>query len=202
MIIIDCPQQSLQWFQEKAGKPGSSSFDKIVTTKGEPSKSRTDYLYQLVGETLIGRQEEGFSNWAMQQGVEREAESREAFELTQNVKIRQVGVIYPDESKQYLCSPDGLFADDTEGVELKNPLLKTHIKYLLNGGLPTEYFCQVQGSMLCSGFSRWWFMSYYPGVEPLIIEVQRDEPFIEKLKAELERFCMDTAILLRKIKGG
>ena len=41
MLVMDeIEQLSPKWFQEHAGIPGASSFDKIVTTKGEQSKQR------------------------------------------------------------------------------------------------------------------------------------------------------------------
>ena len=197
MIVVDIPQMSEEWFSEKAGRPGSSSFSKIITTKGEPSKQAQDYIYQLAGEAIVGRCEEGYTNWAMQEGVIREAESRELFEIIHG-PVRQVGVVYKDENKAFLCSPDGLKEDS--GLELKNPLLKTHVKYLLSGKLPIEYFQQVQGSMYVTDFTHWYFMSYYPGMLPFILKVERDEKFISKLAEELERFCYDLAVTIRKLK--
>ena len=197
MIIIDIPQMSEEWFQEKAGRPGASSFSKIVTTKGEPSKSAQDYLYQLAGEAIVGRCEEGYTNWAMEKGIEREAESRELFELIYG-PVRQVGFVYKDERKLFGCSPDGLIGN--AGLELKNPLLKTHVKYLLDGKLPIEYFQQVQGSMYVTDFTHWYFMSYYPGIPPFILKVERDEKFIAKLAEELEKFIHELAVVIRKLK--
>ena len=198
MIIEDTVLQGTEeWLQLKAGKPGASSFSKIITTKGEPSKSAQDYLYQLAGEAIVGRCEEGYTNWAMEKGIEREAESRELFELIYG-PVRQVGFVYKDESKMFGCSPDGLLKD--AGLELKNPLLKTHVKYLLDGKLPIEYFQQVHGSMYVMDFTHYYFMSYYPGIAPFILRVERDEKFISRLAEELERFCFDLAKTIRKLK--
>jgi len=66
--------------------------------------------------------------------------------------------------------------------------------------LPTDYFQQVQGSLFITGFERWDFMSYSPGLPPLIIPVYRDEPFIKKLKEELDRFCFELAGVIKKLK--
>ena len=199
MVILDSfPQCSEQWFIEKAGKPGSSSFSKIVTTKGAPSKSAQDYIHQLAGEAIIGRQEEGYTNYAMEAGIAREAESRALFELLHGVEVKQVGLVYRDESRSVLCSPDGLMDDC--GLELKNPLLKTHVKYLLAGTLPSEYYQQVHGSMFVTGLKSWFFMSYYPGLPPFILKVARDEDFISKLEKEMDSFLFKLAILIRKIK--
>lgn len=199
MIIEDTIiQGSPEWFAAKAGKPGASSFDKIITTKGEPSKSRTDYLYQLAGEAIIGRQEEGYTNFAMQQGIEREAESRALFEMLYGVQVKQVGMIYRDD-KACLCSPDGLLED--AGLEMKNPLLKTHVKYLLAGTLPTDYFQQVQGSLYISGFKHWYFMSHYPALPPFILKVERDEKFISALAIEIDKFVYELAGMIARLKN-
>lgn len=184
--LWDIEQGSELWFKEKAGKPGASSFDKIITMKGEPSKTRTDYIYELAAEQIIGRQADGYSNAAMLRGTAMEPEGRALFEFITGNELKQVGLVYRDESRRVLCSPDGLL--DESGFEQKNPLAKTHTKYLLSGKLPSEYFQQVQGSMWVCGFESWWFMSNYPGMPPLILEVKRDEKFIARLEILMDEF--------------
>ena len=198
MITVDCDQMSEEWFAEKTGKPGASSFDKIVTTKGEPSKSAKNYLYQLAGESIVGIKTETYQNAIMQRGIELEPSARSLFEMIHDVEVKQVGLCYPDEQKKYLCSPDGLLED--AGLEIKCPMIHTHVSYLLGGKLPTDCFQQVQGSMAVTGFSHWWFMSYFPRMKPLIIKVERDEGFIKKLKAELDNFCLDLVLTVKKLK--
>ena len=200
MIILDCDQGSETWFQAKAGRPGASSFDKIITTKGEPSKQRQDYLYELAGERIVGRQTDGYTNHHMQRGIELESEGRALFELIHDVELRQVGLVYQDETKRVLCSPDGLL--DSAGFEQKNPMLKTHVKYLLAGKLPSDYYQQVHGSMWVCGFEKWFFMSNYPGMPPLILEVHRNQRWIDELACVMKEFLNELdhihAELLRK----
>jgi predicted phage-related endonuclease len=200
MIILDIPQLSPAWFSEKAGKPGASSFHRIVSAKGERQKAYKDYLYQLAGEAITGVKEESYSNKNMQVGIEREEESRSLYELIYGVEVEQVGLIYPDESRKYLCSPDGIVNREW-GLEMKNVIAKTQAKYLLNGKLPTDYSRQVQGSMLVTGFKTWHFMSYHPGMKPFILEVKRDEEFISKLRKELDSFCAELAMTINKLKN-
>lgn len=199
MIIVDYEQLSEQWFKEKAGKPSASGFDKIVTTKGEPSKQAGKYLYQLAGENIVGVKTETYSNAAMERGIILEAEARSLFSVITDLEVTQVGLIYPDARKAYLCSPDGIINGEA-GLEIKCPLIHTHVGYLLDNKLPTDYIQQVQGSMLVAGFSTWFFMSYFPGLPPLILEVERNEEFISKLEAELERFVVELAVVTRKLK--
>lgn len=158
-------------------------------------------MYQLVAERLTGQREESYSNDIMAEGVEREAKSRLAYEIIMGCEVNQVGCVYPNEKRRYLCSPDGLVGtpEPTYGLELKNVLGKTQVKYLLEGELPTKYIPQVQGSMLVTGLKRWDFMSYSPGMPPLIVEVKRDEEYISKLSEELDRFCSELEELAREI---
>jgi hypothetical protein len=88
---------------------------------------------------------------------------------------------------------------DSAGLEIKCPNLSTHVGYLLAGELPREYIPQVQGSMLVTGLSHWWFLSYYPNLPPLILKVQRDDKFCATLRVELEGFCERLDAVERKL---
>lgn len=199
MVVANCVQGSPEWFAARCGIPTASNFDKIVTTKGEPSKQAQKYLYQLAGERITGRTEEGFKNAAMERGQEVEAEARNLYEMVNDLKIEQVGVCYPDEKKLCAASPDGLVGRDGL-IELKCPLVHTHVGYLLDNCLPTEYFTQTQGQLYVTG--RKWvdFMSYFPGLKPLIIRVTRNEEFIAKLDAELKAFNAELVKVTEKIR--
>lgn len=197
IIITDIEQRSESWFQAICGNVGASSIDKIITTKGEPSKQRTEYMMTLAAERITGKQEVGYINQAMLNGIEREAEARTLFEMVHGVEVQQVGLIYTDDKSAH-CSPDGLIGEKS-GYEVKNPLSKTHIKYLLDGKLPTEYFCQVQFSLFVSGRGSWWFMSHYPGIRPFMVEVFRDEKWIEKCDKELKAFNQELEEMVKRL---
>ena len=188
MIIKKMEQGSTEWHKERVGVPSASMFKNIVTMKGEPSKQRKKYLYALAGERIVNDREEVFQNYAMTRGIELEPFARQFFELTTFSKVEQVGLCVHD-SGLFSCSPDGLIKDSTVGLEIKCPLMSTHIEYVLNGKLPADYYQQVHGSMLVTGYDKWYFMSYYPDIKPLIICVERDDVFCDKLHSELVSFC-------------
>jgi putative phage-type endonuclease len=200
VIELQIEQLSPQWFDSRIGVPSASCFDKVVTSKGEPSKQAINYAYTLAGERLAGTKTETFQSPAMMRGVEMEAEARQLFELMTGYAVRQTGVCYPDENKQYSCSPDGIIDDQETGLEIKCPMIHTHVAYLLADKLPTEYVQQVQGSMLITGFKQWHFISYYPGLPPLHVIVDRDETFIGKLSAELDKFCATVDDTVKRLK--
>jgi len=189
MITLDLEQGGPEWFAARAGIPTASNFDKIITTKGEPSKSAKKYMYQLAGERILGAPVETYTNGAMERGIALEAEAREMYGLTTGNEVRQVGLCYQNEERCFSCSPDGL--TDIGGLEIKCPLLSTHVEYLLKGKLPTEYFQQVQGSLFVTGLPWWDFFSYYPGMPPFRVRVTPDELFHNALSAALSSFCSE-----------
>ena len=200
MKIINCDQRAEQWFAEKLGKPSASCFDRIITAKGAASKQSDGYLYELAGQKITGQHEEGYTSSAMQRGIDLEDEARDLCELVTGLNVRQVGLIYED-NERYLCSPDGLIMDQSAGLEIKSPIMKTHVGYLLdNDALVKAYWHQIQGSMLVTGFSNWWAMSYYPAMPPVIITIERDAAFCAALKKALDQFCDDLDQLTEKIR--
>lgn len=199
MIRVDLKQGSDEWFQEKLGKPSASNFDKIVCRDGKPSKQRESYLFELVAERLTGKRSDSYKNEIMQEGNDRESESRNLYELLTDLEVEECGVIYKNEEKKFLCSPDGLC--NGSGLELKNVLGKTQVKYLLANRLPPEYFAQVQGSLFITGFETWDFMSYCPGIEPFLITVSPDLEYQSFLCDALEEFCSELDNLYQKLKN-
>ena len=199
MIVVDLQQGTPEWLAEKLGKPSASNCSKIITNDGKPSKQREGYMYELAGEIITGSRIEPYKNAAMEEGNNREQEAVDFYCMVNNVEIQRVGVVYPNDDKMFLCSPDGII-NGKEGFECKNPLPKTQVKYLLDGGLPSDYFGQVQFSMYVTGFKVWNFLSYVPGMKPLMIKVKRDEKFIAALDAEMMKFCSELAAVVAKIK--
>jgi len=198
MKIIDVPQGSQEWLAARAGIPSASKFDNIIDTSGQPSKQRKRYLYQLAGERITRKSEETYQNAAMLRGKELEAEARSFYELTNGVTVEQVGFCLADGG--YGASPDGLVGTDG-GLEVKCPLIYTHVGYLLSGTMPTDYILQVQGALLVTGRKWWDFCSYFPGLTPLVVRVLPDAKLQKKLAVELELFCRELSEISEKIRG-
>lgn len=199
MKIIECEQCSPEWFKARSGIPTSSEFDKIITTEGKPSKQREKYMRKLAGERLGGIVEEGFQSFAMMRGKEKEEEARNLYELIRE-PIQKVGFCVSD-CGRFGASSDGLLND--KGVfEIKCPEIQTHVGYLLNPNeIPTDYFCQTQGELLVTGREYVEFMSYYPGIKPLIIREEPNHTFQRLLKEKLEKFCNELDQLVEKLSA-
>ena len=199
VYMDDIEQGSPEWLALRVGLPTASCFDKIITTKGVPSKSAKKYIYQLAGERMLGFSPEGYQNDAMIRGNELEPEARAAYEFITERKVKEVGFCFKDDRKLYGASPDGVIGEDG-GLEIKCPTLAVAIEYLDKGKLPTAYVQQVQGTLLVTGRLWWDFLSYYPGLPPLIVRVERDEKLIAALSYELESFCIDLDELTERLR--
>jgi len=202
--IIDCEQRSPEWHTIRLGIPTASNFHRILTAIGKISAQREDYLYQLVTERIIGQDvlsiPETISS-VITDGVEREEESRLIYAMHTESVVQQVGFCLSD-CGRYGCSPDGLIGDDGL-VELKNPTAKTAVKYLHDKqAMVKTYFVQVQGQLLVTNRAWCDLFCYYPGLQPVLVKVARDEDYIATLKVEIERFCeeLDDATLNVKSK--
>ena len=196
MKIIECQQGTPEWFAARCGIPSASNFDKILCADGKISRQRQKYLWQLAGETITGIAEESYQNAAMQRGKEMEAEARELYRLVSGEEVLEVGFCL---AEGYGASPDGLVAKNG-CLEIKCPNLATHVGYLFENALPTDYFQQTQGQLLVTGREWCDFVSYYPGLKPLIVRVTRDEKFLKLLEAELKIFCADLKEVVKKIR--
>lgn len=201
-IILEDVQYSEEWWKSRCGCPSASRFNEIVTTTGELSKSREKYLYQLIVERHTGKcADNKYASSSMKRGHQLEPEARDLFSFVQDVEVREVGFCFSDEQRRFGASPDGLFLDT--GLEIYCPEASSAGYCLLHPDeaiTTAKKYQQIMGTMLVMGFDHYYFMSYYPGLNPLIIKVERNDKFIAKLETELESFCYSLAKCVQKLK--
>lgn len=197
MTILELEQGTEAWHIARCGMPTASNFDLIVTTKGERSKQREKYMFQLAGERIIGKPEATYTNEDMLRGQQMEMEASQLYELMTGNTVEKVGLCV---EQGYGASSDRLVG--TDGLlEIKCPKLSTHVGYLLKGELPSDYFQQVQGQLLVTG--RKWvdFLSYYPAMKPMLVRVERDDKFLALLEKELILFCNELEQIVNKLRS-
>jgi len=138
----------------------------------------------------------------MEQGHVNEQKSRSLYEFNHDIDIVQVGLCYPDERKMYHISPDGLMPPIRKGFETKDATEtpRIQIERLESKKVDSGHWIQCQGSLLVTGYDAWVYQSYCRGMRPLTIEVFPDWQFLAKLQKELEEFCMELAMLVKKLK--
>jgi YqaJ-like recombinase protein len=199
MKVFDFEQYSADWWSIRRGVPTSSCADQLITpSKGEPSKSAVGYAHQLIADTFDGDYGvvSEFATAAMRNGSVKEPESRRYYEFERDCEVREVGFCL-DDAGQFGCSPDSLVGDDGL-LELKNPNAKTHVSYLLKGGLPDDYKPQCHFQLIVTGRAWCDFMSYRAGFPKLLVRVEPDA-FTEKLRAAMREFWPMYQGLLAKI---
>ena len=192
-IILDkFPQGSDEWLQSRKGRATASQAKSILTPTGKLSKSATGYMRRLARECVIDDPQAFQGNKFTEWGHEFEAEARMVFTKQTGFDVSEVGLCVNKDNLILACSPDGLVMFDQAiiaGLEIKCPSVDTHVEYLMEGVLPSEYAVQVHWSMMVTGIRHWYFMSYFPGLNPLILRVEYDD-FTEKLKEAAELFCI------------
>ena len=185
MIILNDEQGSEAWLRSRLGKISASRVDSILTPTGKPSAQADKYINELIAQRLSGDLPETYTNAHMERGNELEPSARALYELVNDCTVDLAGFcLHPDLPAGF--SPDG-FVSDTGGLEIKCPAPHTHVEYLRRGKAPTKYLPQIQMALWISGREWWDFMSYHPKIEPLIVRVDRNEEYIDKLQQEVTK---------------
>ncbi|KKB09377.1 lambda exonuclease family protein [Devosia chinhatensis] len=162
-----------------------------------PSQARLKYLRTLAGEIIRGTPEdEGYSSPAMERGRVMEAEARDLYAFARGVEPLQIGFVRRRDAG---ASPDSLIADDG-GLEIKTALAHIQIERLQKNELPTEHKAQVHGNLWITERAWWDFVSYSPGLPPLIVRVERDEGYIAKLATAIDAFNSELAEVVEKVR--
>ena len=205
MKIVAVNQGSDNWLDARAGVVTASEAKVLVTPTFKVSKAEgvETYLAQKVAEWWLGTTLEKFDAFAMEQGRILETLAKPAYRMETGDTAGDIGFL-TDDTGVVGCSPD-LFAPDSHGVELKCPLAKTHVGYLLAGELPAEHVLQVQFSLYVTGLPFWRYMSYRRLFPPLVLTVDPDPKaqtaIGEALQIFLPKFEAAKARLL-ELNGG
>jgi len=167
-IIKDLEQGTQAWLNARSGIITASRFKDLMSTardkKSLGAAART-YMYELLAEKLTGGPLSTVSVKAMQWGHECEAGARSMYSMICDEDVQQVGMVLAV-NKSIGCSPDGVVMkgeDIVGGCEIKCPINSSnHVRYTVEGGVPKDYYWQVQGAMWVTGASWWDFVSYDP----------------------------------------
>ena len=197
--IIDCEQNSPEWFAARAGIVTASTFAKVLAQgkDGGASVGRRDLMLKLAGEILTGEPApEGYRNADMDRGHEHEPRARALYSLRYATPIR-VGFI---RNGRKGSSPDSLVGDKG-GLEIKCAIPAVQIDRLLKGRVPPEHVAQVQGNIWVSEREWWDFMSFCPGLPPLVVRAPRDDAYIANLAKAVDAFNEELDAVVNSIRS-
>jgi hypothetical protein len=229
--IIDCEQGTAEWLQARVGIPTASEFASVIADGGDDrglpqavidsmvkngctaaqlasamkaAKSRSagavraKYMRQLAADTVRGFPEpETYTNAHMERGKVQEDDARKLYAFMTDAEPMQVGFMRNGRAG---ASPDSLIGEDG-GLEIKTALGHIQVDRLKANKLPSEHRAQVQGNLWISGRAWWDFVSYSPGLRPLIVRVERDEAYIAAIAAAVEAFNVELDALVLSLGG-
>lgn len=190
MKVYHVQQKSPEWFALRSGKPTSSKFGSIVTSKGKASESRKKYAMQLAAELYAG---EGLNQWGgnldLERGNHLEVEAIRLYEFENDVQVERVGFI-SDDVERWGCSPDGLVNKDGM-VQVKCLNAEHHVEAILrflgDGTVDPTYIPQTQGEMWIAE-RQWNDLVFYHARLPMLVVRQFPIPaVVAELQQGLEQ---------------
>ncbi len=206
MKVIDCVQGSDAWLAARCGRVTASNVADVLSRSRDRKSegaTRRNYKARIISEILTGRpQENGYTNKAMEAGLEFEPLARSAYELANGEFVDFVGLVLHPSIERAAASPDGLVSTDGL-VQFKCPFPATHIGYILDGEVPAEYQPQMLWEMACT--ERAWcdFASYCPSFPPhlqlFVVRFHRDEKRIVEITAEVNVFLKEADEIIERL---
>lgn len=176
-----------------AAVPKAAGIAKAL--RGEPvgdySEEAKNYAFRLAIERISGEPlDEGFETFAMRRGHELEPLARAEHEVQSGLIVQRAGFVLSEDG--FGCSADGLIGEDG-GSEYKCFINPEKLRAFHIDNDASEVFEQAQGCMWITG-RQWWHIGLYcPALAPVGKQLwwkrfERDEEFIEKMRADLLAF--------------
>jgi len=207
-VEIAAPQRSLEWFAARVGRlTGSKAADAIdflkTGSKGESAKRR-DYRFTLLAERLSGQpDEDGFVSEAMQRGIDKEPEARDAYEILTG-RAAMVSGFLSHTSILAGCSLDAHVGDFDGLLEIKCPKTATHLEYLRAGVVPAKYLPQITHNLWISGAAWCDFLSFddrFPSeLQTFLVRVKREDVDMAAYEAAALKFLAEVQVEVDAIR--
>lgn len=193
MIIYDnLVQGSQEWLNVRLGKITGSRMKELT------AKDNLPLVYKLIAESVAQQSEEIYINSAMQRGTDLEPIARAEYEAFTGQKVDEIGFLQSSELDFLGHSPDGVILNAigviVKGIEIKCPSTHTHVKYIIQNRLPSEYKGQILNFFLvCPTIQEIDFISYDDRftIKPIhIVKVRREEveADLQALKLQILKF--------------
>ena len=180
--IVDLEQGSDEWLDWRDNVIGSSDAPTIM---GEnPWKS----VKQLLSEKL-GEVERFGGNAATRRGTALEPEARRKYEELTGNQV-EPAVLQSATYPWQVASVDGLGEDGCVVVEIKCGQ-KAYEYAASEQEVPGHYVGQLQHILAVTGLPQIDFFCYSPGEEEVLLTVERDDEYIDRLIAAEQEFLRD-----------
>jgi len=188
-------QRTNEWVQARLGKVTGSRIGDVMATiaKGEATSRRNYRSEKVLERWTLEPQERGYSNNAMQYGIETEAEARAMYAIENAVEVEVVGFLDHPKIGNAGASPDGLVGGDGEGlIEIKCPEPSGYLDARIRGApIEEKYLLQMQFQMAVTGRAWCDYVVYRKGCPLAVQRIKRDDKLIEKIEAHVRKFLVE-----------
>lgn len=137
----------------------------------------------------LGLSKEFSGNNATREGQRLEGPARKDLEHSEGIKLRPV-VVQDKELPFLAASLDALDKTNTLIYEIKCGV-KSYEKTISSKQVPSYYFAQLQHMLMVTRLDCMYFAAYRPDRPLLILEVDRDDKYIKKLRSTEEKFVTE-----------
>lgn len=188
MVEVNVEQRTPEWIEYRIGKITGTRLKEVLRADNLP------LLYEMIAEVESKQIEEIPVNKAMQRGIDCEPIVRQMYQDKYNEIIEEVGFCLSDENDYLALSPDGFTLDRKGAIEIKCPSTKTHVKYILDDKIPTDYLPQVCMYFIVNTELEWLdFVTYddrFPSIPMYVIHVTREDiaDKIFEYKTKIDKF--------------
>lgn len=199
MRVASQDQRSNEWFSARCGNCTASRMGDAMRKLQRASGSKKaghwhgdhdEYVRELAREQLTGIPAWHKVTMEMVYGSEHEDEARDAYAAFTGQEVAQVGAVIHPTLNYLIASPDGLIGE-SGALEIKIPLLSTHMDNLIEDKIPEQYLPQLYTVMLCC--EREWidFVSFCPK-DPIdderLMLPDHLRLFVKRLYADQDKF--------------
>lgn len=174
--IIDIEQGSDEWLALRKTK--ITATDASVIMGENPYKTKLQLYKEKTSEEKI----EQFQTPAMKRGIDLEPIARDLFNAKTGWDMKPAVVV----KDWAMASLDGRDEESGAILEIKCPGEIDHA-VAVSGKVPDKYYAQVQHQMYVCRVHLMYYFSF-DGLDGVIIEVKRDDDYIEKMIAEEYKF--------------
>ena len=186
MQIFDFEQRTPEWYNIRLGKLTASNAGTIATG----GKGLETLCLELIADFYSDYQKEVYTNEHLERGNELEDVAKCVYELQTGNIVQNVGFVLIDDYSG--VSPDGvIYKKDKiiKSIEIKCPSDKVYMNVLLNNYIDPSYYAQMQMQMYGLQTNEVDYVVYNPHFKKdlIINTIKRDEEFIKKLEAGLEK---------------
>lgn len=194
-------QGSAEWKIMRYGCLTASRADKIVA--GKDTDGRASYMAELISEIISCTSGDESSFKQTEWGKLYEPAARDALSVALGfIDIKEIPLMYKDESMRVAISPDGIF--DNTVCELKAPYDGTfHVKHMAFKKVKPEWQWQRQMQIFATGCERHIFCTYDPrvvlGSNLYMTETFADDSKQQTLADAIPQFVFDLDAALKRL---